>query len=145
MAGQEKGAIDWIAWYWYFFDWIWIQYELLDGYWVQNLGWHAQRERWSDENRKLFILDTRLRLTLLQMVSEMMKEKRHQSRAFMLLPMTGNIGQIIGPMLGMTFPNLEFDRTNNHRWFLGRSNISISRHLWQKHFPRRNHWSTVDD
>jgi hypothetical protein len=41
------------------------------------------------------------------MVSEMMKEKRHQSRAFMLLPMTGNIGQIIGPMLGMTFANLK--------------------------------------
>jgi MFS family permease len=35
-----------------------------------------------------------------QMVSEMVKEKKYQSRAFMIMPMTGNIGQIIGPMLG---------------------------------------------
>jgi hypothetical protein len=56
------------------------------------------------------------------MVSEMIKEKkydivslytctrlngnRYQSRAFMLLPMTGNIGQIIGPMLGMVLSKL---------------------------------------
>jgi hypothetical protein len=29
---------------------------------------------------------------------------RYQARAFMLLPMTGNIGQIIGPMIGK-FPH----------------------------------------
>ncbi|KAF4546749.1 MFS multidrug transporter [Lasiodiplodia theobromae] len=34
------------------------------------------------------------------MVSEIVKEKRYQSRAFLLLPMTFNIGIIIGPILG---------------------------------------------
>lgn len=34
------------------------------------------------------------------MISEIIKEKRFQSRAFMLLPMTFNIGVIIGPMMG---------------------------------------------
>jgi len=34
------------------------------------------------------------------MVSEMIMEKKYQSRAFMLMPMTGNIGQIIGPIIG---------------------------------------------
>lgn len=34
------------------------------------------------------------------MISEMIVEKKFQSRAFMLLPMTGNIGQIIGPIIG---------------------------------------------
>ncbi|KAK5123579.1 hypothetical protein LTR85_002617 [Meristemomyces frigidus] len=34
------------------------------------------------------------------MISEMVKEKKFQSRAFLLLPMTFNIGVIIGPLLG---------------------------------------------
>lgn len=34
------------------------------------------------------------------MISEMVKEKKYQSRAFLLLPMTFNIGVIIGPLLG---------------------------------------------
>ncbi|KIW04232.1 uncharacterized protein PV09_04538 [Verruconis gallopava] len=34
------------------------------------------------------------------MISEIIKEKKYQSRAFMLLPMTFNIGVIIGPILG---------------------------------------------
>lgn len=34
------------------------------------------------------------------MISEIIKEKRFQSRAFMMLPMTFNIGVIIGPILG---------------------------------------------
>ncbi|EPE29375.1 MFS general substrate transporter [Glarea lozoyensis ATCC 20868] len=34
------------------------------------------------------------------MVSEIIKEKKFQSRAFLILPMTANIGVIIGPMLG---------------------------------------------
>ena len=34
------------------------------------------------------------------MISEMIKEKKYQSRAFLLLPMTFNIGVIIGPLLG---------------------------------------------
>ncbi|KAF1807985.1 MFS general substrate transporter [Eremomyces bilateralis CBS 781.70] len=34
------------------------------------------------------------------MISEIIKERRYQSRAFMILPMTFNIGVIIGPVLG---------------------------------------------
>lgn len=34
------------------------------------------------------------------MISEMVREKRFQSRAFLLLPMTFNIGVIVGPLLG---------------------------------------------
>lgn len=35
------------------------------------------------------------------MISEIIKEKKYQSRAFIILPMTFNIGVIIGPILGM--------------------------------------------
>jgi MFS family permease len=34
------------------------------------------------------------------MISEIVKEKKYQSRAFVILPMTFNIGVIIGPVLG---------------------------------------------
>ncbi|KAL6709845.1 hypothetical protein ACN47E_000630 [Coniothyrium glycines] len=34
------------------------------------------------------------------MISEIIKEKKYQSRAFLILPMTFNIGVIIGPILG---------------------------------------------
>jgi MFS family permease len=34
------------------------------------------------------------------MISEIIREKKYQSRAFLLLPMTFNIGVIIGPILG---------------------------------------------
>jgi len=47
------------------------------------------------------------------MVSEIVKEKKHQARAFLLFPMCFNIGVIIGPVLGgvladpaATYPNL---------------------------------------
>lgn len=36
------------------------------------------------------------------MISEIIKEKKYQSRAFLVLPMTFNIGVIIGPILGET-------------------------------------------
>lgn len=39
------------------------------------------------------------------MVSEMIRGKRFQSRAFMILPMTANIGTILGPMIGMFLPH----------------------------------------
>lgn len=35
------------------------------------------------------------------MISEIIKEKKYQSRAFLIMPMTFNIGVIIGPVLGM--------------------------------------------
>lgn len=34
------------------------------------------------------------------MVSEVVRERRYQSRAFLLLPMTLNVGVIVGPVLG---------------------------------------------
>ncbi|PQE04960.1 hypothetical protein CJF30_00004762 [Rutstroemia sp. NJR-2017a BBW] len=34
------------------------------------------------------------------MISEIVREKKYQSRAFLLLPMCSNVGQIIGPILG---------------------------------------------
>ncbi|KAI0853097.1 MFS general substrate transporter [Daldinia vernicosa] len=53
------------------------------------------------------------------MISEIVREKKYQSRAFLILPMTFNIGVIIGPVLGGvlsdpagsypdTFGNIEF-------------------------------------
>jgi hypothetical protein len=38
------------------------------------------------------------------MISEIIKEKKFQSRAFLLLPMTFNIGVIVGPILGKEVP-----------------------------------------
>lgn len=40
------------------------------------------------------------------MISEIIKEKKYQSRAFLILPMTFNIGVIVGPILGRCFPRL---------------------------------------
>lgn len=39
------------------------------------------------------------------MISEIIKEKKYQSRAFIILPMTFNIGVIIGPVLGGLLAN----------------------------------------
>lgn len=38
------------------------------------------------------------------MISEIIKEKKYQSRAFLILPITFNIGVIIGPILGTQLP-----------------------------------------
>jgi MFS family permease len=40
------------------------------------------------------------------MIAEIIKEKKYQSRAFLILPMTFNIGVIIGPILGKFLPEL---------------------------------------
>jgi MFS family permease len=47
------------------------------------------------------------------MISEIVREKKYQSRAFVMLPMCFNIGSIIGPILGglladpvKTYPNI---------------------------------------
>lgn len=39
------------------------------------------------------------------MLSEIIKEKKYQSRAFLLLPMCFNIGVVVGPILGMNHPS----------------------------------------
>ncbi|KAI1344679.1 MFS general substrate transporter [Xylariaceae sp. FL0016] len=40
------------------------------------------------------------------MISEIVREKKYQSRAFLILPMTFNIGVIVGPVLGGTLADL---------------------------------------
>ncbi|KAI8943894.1 major facilitator superfamily domain-containing protein [Xylaria longipes] len=40
------------------------------------------------------------------MISETIREKKYQSRAFLILPMTFNIGVIVGPILGGLFSDL---------------------------------------
>ncbi|KAF2670270.1 MFS general substrate transporter [Microthyrium microscopicum] len=49
------------------------------------------------------------------MISEIIKEKKFQSRAFMVLPMTFNIGVIIGPILG----GLLSDPVGQYPWLFG--------------------------
>jgi hypothetical protein len=44
------------------------------------------------------------------MISEIIKEKKYQSRAFLLMPMTFNIGVIVGPILGMPFAKFQKSR-----------------------------------
>lgn len=58
------------------------------------------------------------------MISEIVKEKKYQSRAFMILPMTFNIGVIIGPTLGglLADPANSFPNTFGNVW-------------WMKHWP----------
>lgn len=49
------------------------------------------------------------------MISEIVREKRFQSRAFLLMPMTFNIGVIIGPLLG----GLLADPVTSYPWLFG--------------------------
>ncbi|MCJ1400310.1 hypothetical protein MMC11_003515 [Xylographa trunciseda] len=67
------------------------------------------------------------------MVSEIIKEKKYQSRAFLLLPMCFNIGVIIGPVLGGctadpvgSYPSLFGDNS----FFGGKDGV-----WWMKHWP----------
>ncbi|KAK7545907.1 MFS transporter [Phyllosticta citricarpa] len=49
------------------------------------------------------------------MISEIIREKRFQSRAFLLLPMTFNVGVIIGPLLG----GILADPVGTYPWLFG--------------------------
>ncbi|PBP19046.1 major facilitator superfamily transporter [Diplocarpon rosae] len=50
------------------------------------------------------------------MISEIVREKKYQSRAFLILPMVANIGSIVGPMMG----GLTSDPAGNYSdWFGG--------------------------
>jgi len=67
------------------------------------------------------------------MISEIIKEKKFQTRAFMLLPMTFNIGVIIGPILGgilsnpiASYPGVFGDNSI----FGGKDGV-----WWMKHWP----------
>lgn len=51
------------------------------------------------------------------MISEIIKEKKYQSRAFIILPMTFNVGVIIGPILGKQCNAAnKIHNTNHNRW-----------------------------
>lgn len=79
------------------------------------------------------------------MISEIIKEKKYQSRAFLILPMTFNIGVIIGPILGMSSSPTVCHMTNNiRRTARGScSKLPIALRSWISH--RRRDWCTVDE
>ncbi|KAH6722259.1 MFS multidrug transporter-like protein [Leptodontidium sp. MPI-SDFR-AT-0119] len=54
------------------------------------------------------------------MISEIVREKKFQSRAFLILPMVANIGSIIGPMMGgiTSDPAGNFPDIFGNNWFL---------------------------
>ncbi|KAL6154429.1 hypothetical protein ACJQWK_02035 [Exserohilum turcicum] len=67
------------------------------------------------------------------MISEIIKEKKYQSRAFLLMPMTFNVGVLIGPVLGgvladpvASYPSL----FGSHSVFGGKDGV-----WWMKQYP----------
>lgn len=67
------------------------------------------------------------------MISEIIKEKKYQSRAFMILPMTFNIGVIIGPTLGglLADPVTQYpDLFGENSTFGGKYGV-----WWMEHWP----------
>ncbi|KAK6357403.1 hypothetical protein TWF718_001715 [Orbilia javanica] len=66
-------------------------------------------------------------------VAELIREKKYQSRAFLILPMCMNIGIIIGPMLGglLANPIENFPRTfGPGSWLGGKDGVG-----WMKEYP----------
>jgi hypothetical protein len=59
------------------------------------------------------------------MISEIIKEKKYQSRAFLILPMTFNIGVIIGPVLGI------------HAAFILHRTVQLTQCRWSSSRPGR--------
>ena len=67
------------------------------------------------------------------MISEIVREKKFQSRAFLLLPMCFNIGVIIGPVLGgfLSEPVTSYPRIfGEHSLFGGKNGV-----WWLEHWP----------
>ncbi|KAF2152937.1 MFS transporter [Myriangium duriaei CBS 260.36] len=67
------------------------------------------------------------------MISEIIKEKKYQSRAFLLLPMTFNIGVIVGPIIG----GLLADPLATYPSVFGENSILGGEHgvWWMKRWP----------
>ncbi|KAJ5631404.1 uncharacterized protein N7484_011504 [Penicillium longicatenatum] len=67
------------------------------------------------------------------MISEIIAEKKYQSRAFLLLPMCFNIGVIIGPVLGGTLA----DPVQSLPWLFGPGSLFGGENgvWWMKHWP----------
>jgi len=56
------------------------------------------------------------------MISEIIKEKKYQSRAFLILPMIFNVGVLVGPIMGEYHWAVYIEeRTDNNRWCASRS------------------------
>jgi hypothetical protein len=75
------------------------------------------------------------------MISEIIKEKKYQSRAFLLLPMTFNVGVIIGPILGMrassSAPGYSADYS---RWYSCRSSRELPIYIRSRFIHRWQEW-----
>ncbi|SLM33789.1 mfs transporter [Lasallia pustulata] len=67
------------------------------------------------------------------MISEIIKEKKFQSRAFLMLPMCYNIGVIIGPILG----GLLADPVESYPAVFGENSVLGGKNgvWWMKHWP----------
>lgn len=67
------------------------------------------------------------------MISEIIKEKKYQSRAFLILPITFNIGVIIGPILGGLLAN----PTASYPWLFGPGSFLGGQDgvLWMRRWP----------
>ena len=67
------------------------------------------------------------------MITEIILEKRFQSRAFMLLPMTFNVGVIVGPILG----GLLSDPVSQYPGLFGEGSVMGGTEgvWWMKHWP----------
>ncbi|KAH7074217.1 major facilitator superfamily domain-containing protein, partial [Paraphoma chrysanthemicola] len=67
------------------------------------------------------------------MISEIIKEKKYQSRAFLILPMTFNVGVIIGPILG----GLLADPVASYPSIFGPGSVIGGKDgvKWMKHWP----------
>nr|POF04517.1 putative membrane protein [Quercus suber] len=67
------------------------------------------------------------------MISEIISEKKYQSRAFLLLPMTFNIGVIIGPLLG----GLLADPVHSYPSIFGPESVfgGVQGVWWMTHWP----------
>lgn len=67
------------------------------------------------------------------MISEIIREKKYQSRAFLLLPMTFNIGVIVGPIMG----GLLADPISSYPSVFGKDSIFGGRGgvSWMKTYP----------
>lgn len=81
------------------------------------------------------------------MISEIIKEKKFQSRAFLLLPMTFNIGVIIGPILGTSYFYCLFTKAliDDERWDSGGSSRKLSVNLWARVMAWGKEWCPLDD
>ncbi|GAM84351.1 hypothetical protein ANO11243_023450 [Dothideomycetidae sp. 11243] len=67
------------------------------------------------------------------MISEIIKEKKYQSRAFLLLPMTFNMGVIVGPIIG----GLLADPVTSYPGLFGNNSLFGGEHgvWWMKKWP----------